>query len=130
MPNEDGSVWLVFNGEIYNFHELRPGLEKKGHRFVSHSDTETIIHLYEEYGEDCVNYLRGMFAFAIWDAGKKRIFAARDRVGKKPFLYSWDGRRFVFASEFRSMLESGAIRRDIEENAVNYYMSLGIYPRP
>jgi len=130
MPNEDRSIWIVFNGEIYNFHELRPELEKKGHRFASHSDTETIVHLYEEYGEDCVNYLRGMFAFAIWDAGKKRIFAARDRVGKKPFLYSWDGRRFVFASEFRSMLESGAIRRDIEENAVNYYMSLGYIPAP
>ncbi len=130
MHNEDSSVWLVFNGEIYNFHELRPGLEKKGHRFVSHSDTETIVHLYEEYGEDCVNRLRGMFAFAIWDAGKKKIFAARDRAGKKPFLYSWDGQRFVFASEFCAMLESGSVRRDIEENAVSYYMSLGYIPAP
>lgn len=130
MSNEDQSVWLVFNGEIYNFNELRPDLEAKGHRFRSHSDTETLIHLYEEYGERCVDYLRGMFAFAIWDEKKKIIFAARDRAGKKPFLYYAEGGRFVFASEFASLLNSGIVPKDIEPAALNYYFSLGYIPAP
>ena len=130
MSNEDGSVWLVFNGEIYNFHELRPGLEKRGHKFRSHSDTETIIHLYEEYGEECVSHLRGMFAFAIWDDRKKVLFAARDRAGKKPFLYYYESGRFVFSSELASLLRSGMVPKEIDPGAINYYMSLGYIPAP
>ncbi len=130
MSNEDGSVWLVFNGEIYNFHELRPGLEKSGHKFRSHSDTETIVHLYEEYGEECVSRLRGMFSFAIWDDRKKILFAARDRAGKKPFLYYYEAGRFVFSSELASLLKSGIVPKEIEPGAINYYMSLGYIPAP
>lgn len=130
MSNEDRSVWLVFNGEIYNFNELRPNLEAKGHRFRSHSDTETLIHLYEEYGERCVDHLRGMFAFVIWDEKKKTLFAARDRAGKKPFLYYEENGKFVFASEFTSLLASGIVPKDIEPAALNYYLSLGYIPAP
>ena len=89
MCNEHRNVWIVFNGEIYNHAELRPRLEKLGHRFNSNSDTETIVHLYEEYGDDCVRHLCGMFAFAIWDARNNRLFCARDRLGIKPFYYTW-----------------------------------------
>ncbi len=93
MSNEDGSIWIVFNGEIYNFLDLREDLQKRGHTFMSRTDTETIIHLYEEKGVECVNDLRGMFAFAIWDENKKRLFCARDRAGKKPFVYAHTGGR-------------------------------------
>src|SRR5215203_231072 len=87
--NEDQSSVIVFNGEIYNFHEIKKDLEARGHAFHTNSDTEVIVHLYDEYGEDCVQYLRGMFAFAIWDFKDKSLFLARDRVGKKPILYSF-----------------------------------------
>ncbi|MFA5164100.1 MAG: asparagine synthase (glutamine-hydrolyzing) [Candidatus Omnitrophota bacterium] len=130
MSNEDGSVWLVLNGEIYNYNELRPGLESKGHKFRSHSDTETLVHLYEEYGGKCVDKLRGMFAFAIWDDNKKELFAARDRVGKKPFVYQHKDGRFVFASEFAALLKSGEISRKVSDDAIHYYMSLGYVPAP
>src|SRR3989338_7269623 len=99
MSNEDNRVWITFNGEIYNYPELRHDLECKGHKFKSHTDTETIIHLYEEFGKDCVTYLRGMFAFAIWDERKKTLLIARDRVGKKPLLYSHLAGVLCFASE-------------------------------
>ena len=89
LTNEDRTVWITFNGEIYNYCELRPDLEARGHRFRTHSDTETIVHLYEEYGPDCVDHLRGMFVFAIWDDRKKRLFLARDRIGKKPRITGW-----------------------------------------
>jgi len=87
MPNEDGTVWIVFNGEIYNHGAHRERLEAQGHVYRSRTDTETVIHLYEEYGEECVHYLRGMFAFAIWDQEKRRLFLARDRIGVKPLYY-------------------------------------------
>ncbi|HOX09954.1 MAG TPA: asparagine synthase (glutamine-hydrolyzing), partial [Candidatus Omnitrophota bacterium] len=130
MSNEDGSVWLVLNGEIYNYKELRPGLESRGHKFRSHSDTETLLHLYEEHGVECVEKLRGMFAFAIWDDNKKALFAARDRVGKKPFLYRYKDGRFVFASEFAALLRNGEIARKVSDDAIYYYMSLGYVPAP
>src|SRR2546422_4831689 len=87
MCNEDGTVWITFNGEIYNFQELRRDLEERGHIFRTHSDTEAIVHAYEEYGRRCLEKLRGMFAFAIWDGRTRTLFIARDRVGKKPFFY-------------------------------------------
>ena len=98
LSNEDETVWITFNGEIYNYRELRPDLEARGHRFRTHSDTETIVHLYEEYGPDCVNHLRGMFAFAIWDDRRKRLFLARDRFGKKPLYYRLDADRLLSAA--------------------------------
>ncbi len=130
MANEDNSVWIVLNGEIYNYKILRGELEKKGHIFKSNTDTETVIHLYEEYQEDCVQYLRGMFAFAIWDEKKKTLFAARDRAGKKPFLYFNDGNTFSFASEFASILESGLVTKEISPSSIHYYLTFGYIPSP
>ncbi|MBP7055348.1 MAG: asparagine synthase (glutamine-hydrolyzing) [Candidatus Omnitrophica bacterium] len=130
MENEDGSLRIVLNGEIYNYCELRSELESKGHLFRSHTDTETVIHLYEEYGEDCVKFMRGMFAFAIWDENKKILFAARDRVGKKPFLYFNGSNVFIFASEFKSLCASGAVSAGINPISLNYYMALGYVPSP
>src|ERR1041385_1405570 len=99
MSNEDGTVWITFNGEIYNYQEFVPELEKLGHVFKGTSDTEAIIHAYEEYGEKCLDLLRGMFAFAIWDEKKHKLFIARDRVGEKPLYYATFGNTFYFASE-------------------------------
>ena len=104
MFNEDRSAWIVFNGEIYNFPELRPELENRGHRFHTKTDTEVIIHLYEEMGADCVQKLRGMFAFAIYDKRKRKLVLARDRVGKKPLHYALLKGNLYFASEIKSIL--------------------------
>ncbi len=130
MGNEDGSVWLVFNGEIYNYRYLRDELKKQGHIFKSDSDTEVMIHLYETYGEECISRLRGMFAFAIWDEKKKTLFLGRDRVGKKPLLYYRSGNAFCFASEFSSILASGLIDKETDLKAVNYYLTFGYIPAP
>ncbi|MFA5142614.1 MAG: asparagine synthase (glutamine-hydrolyzing) [Candidatus Omnitrophota bacterium] len=130
MSNEDGTIWLVMNGEIYNYRELKLELEAKGHKFSSNTDTETVVHLYEEYGEECVTRLRGMFAFAVWDAGKKMLMAARDRVGKKPLVYYHDGGTFCFASELASLLASGLIKTDINHEAIDNYLTLGYIPAP
>lgn len=130
MSNEDGSLWIVFNGEVYNYKELRADLEKKGHIFKSNSDTETVIHLYEVYGEECVKHLRGMFAFAIWDERKHELLLARDRVGKKPLLYHHADNRFCFASEFSSILAGGLIDKEINKQAIEYYLTLGYIPAP
>ena len=111
LSNEDGTVWIVFNGEIYNHALLRPGLENQGHQYRTHSDTETIIHLYEQYGPDCVQHLRGMFAFAIWDARKQKLFIARDRLGIKPLYYRITADEIVWGSEIkvvRACTASGA----------------------
>jgi asparagine synthase (glutamine-hydrolysing) len=110
MANEDGSVWIVFNGEIYNHAALRPWLESRGHRYRTRSDTETIVHLYEEEGERCVERLQGMFAFAVWDRARERLLLARDRLGIKPLYYAQTERELVFASEIKAILAGGARR--------------------
>ena len=121
MGNEDGSVQLVCNGEIYNFRELRELLEAEGHMFSSDSDNEVILHAYEKWGMGCLDHFNGMFAFALWDSRKKTLYLVRDRVGQKPVYYFFDGKRFVFASEIKAILEHDIPRRvDIE--ALNYYM--------
>ena len=131
MSNEDGSVWIVFNGEIYNFKELRRDLEAKGHLFRTDSDTEAIVHAYEEYGRSCLERLHGMFAFAVWDARAQRLFLARDRVGKKPIFYLADGERFVFASEIKGILatdEGMGITPD--PAAIDHFLALQYIPAP
>lgn len=130
MTNESGDIWMVFNGEIYNFPELRSELEGKGHRFSSMTDSEVILHAYEEYGRDCVTRLNGMFAFALWDERAQRLLLARDRVGKKPLLYSWDGRRLLFASEFQGLLASNEIPREPDTYALDLFLRYGVVPAP
>lgn len=130
MSNEDKTIWIVFNGEVYNYLELRNELQNKGHIFKSHTDTETVIHLYEEYGKECVWFLRGMFAFAIWDEKEQLLLLARDRVGKKPLLYSYHNGVFCFASEFLALLTSGLIKKDINYDAIHYYLTCGYVPAP
>src|SRR5258708_6367139 len=127
--NEDQSVLVVFNGEIYNYRELQKELQERGHHFSTNSDTETIIHAYEEYGDECVKHLRGMFAFAIWDRKRQRLLAARDRFGKKPFNYYWDGQRLIFGSEIKSLLEAG-ITREINSIALDEYLVYRYVPTP
>lgn len=130
MPNEDQSVWIIFNGEIYNFQELREQLVAAGHHFQSRTDTETIIHGYEQWGEDIVTRLHGMFALAIWDTKQRKLLLARDRIGKKPLFYYNDGNRFLFGSEIKSLLASGQVpvRPDLE--AVHDYLTYLYFPPP
>ena len=125
MSNESGTLWIVFNGEIYNHAALRPALERAGHRYQTRSDTETILHAYEEYGTECLQLFRGMFAFAIWDARRNRLFCARDRLGIKPFYYYWDGRIFAFASEIKALLEHPAISPALEETSLPELLAFG-----
>jgi len=128
MSNEDGTVWIVFNGEIYNFKELRADLEKKGHRFKSRTDTEVIVHLYEEMGEECVHALRGMFAFAVWDLPRGRLLLARDRLGKKPLHYCVLPGALAFASEIKALLEHPSLSREIDPEALDCYLTFGYVP--
>ncbi len=130
LSNEDETVWIVFNGEIYNFPELREQLEAKGHRFRTHSDTETIVHAYEEWGEDCPRYLRGMFAFAIYDIKAQTLFLARDRVGKKPLLYTTVEGQFLFASEFQALLACPEVPRRPNLAAIAAYLATSCIPAP
>ncbi len=130
MTNETGKLWIVFNGEIYNFKELKDLLQKKGHPFKTQSDTEVILHLYEEKGADCVRDLRGMFAFAIWDSDQKSLFLARDRVGKKPLFYSFWQERFYFASEIKAILQVPGFPREVDPDAVNSYFAHTYVPYP
>jgi asparagine synthase (glutamine-hydrolysing) len=125
MSNEDGNLWLIFNGEIFNHASLRPALEAAGHRYQNRSDSETIIHSYEQYGPDCVSRFRGMFAFALWDKNTRRLFIARDRLGKKPLYYYWDGRLFAFASEIKALFEHPAISPRLEESLLPEYLAFG-----
>lgn len=127
--NEDKSALVVFNGEIYNYRELQQELQERGHHFETHADTEAIVHAYEEYGDDCVNHLRGMFTFALWDRKRQRLLAARDRFGKKPFNYYWDGRRLIFGSEIKSILEAG-IPHEINAAALDEYLVYCYVPTP
>jgi asparagine synthase (glutamine-hydrolysing) len=130
MYNEDRSIAVVYNGEIYNFAEIRDRLVKAGHVFRTNSDTETIVHAYEEWGEGCVQRFRGMFAFAIRDIGKDRLFLARDRFGKKPIFYANYNGRFVFASEMKAILTDRALARRIDEEALAAFFMLSYIPAP
>lgn len=130
MANEDESCWIVFNGEIYNHRELRPYLESKGHRFRTSSDTEVILHAYEEFGTACVDELEGMFAFAIHDARRGELFAARDRMGKKPFFYTVANGTFSFASELGALERSAFWQGQLDLSALEGYLSLGYFLAP
>ena len=125
IANEDNSLSIVFNGEIYNHQELRKDLESRGHHYRTKSDTETIVHLYEEYGDDCVIHLRGMFAFAIWDRSKRRLFIARDRLGIKPLYYSYDGTTFLFGSEIKAILAYPGVKPDFNRSTLAEYLAFG-----
>jgi asparagine synthase (glutamine-hydrolysing) len=124
MANEDGSVRIVFNGEIYNHQELRPGLEAKGHRYTTRSDTETILHLYEEEGEACVEKLQGMFAFAVWDLRRGRLLLARDRLGIKPLYFAFEKGELLFASEVKALLAAG-MKSSLNEEALPEFLATG-----
>jgi asparagine synthase (glutamine-hydrolysing) len=130
ISNEDGSVWVAYNGEIYNFNELRAELESCGHRFRTHCDTEVIVHAYEEWGDDCVARFNGMFAFALWDERRQRLLLARDRMGVKPLAYVRRGRRLWFASEVKSLLEDPTLTRDLNHEALIGYLSFFAVPEP
>ncbi|MFF3455390.1 asparagine synthase (glutamine-hydrolyzing) [Streptomyces sp. NPDC002730] len=128
--NEDGTVAAVFNGEIYNFMELREQLAARGHRFATDSDTEVLVHLYEDHGEDLVGHLRGMFAFAIWDAARGRLLLARDRVGKKPLYYRQAGTSLAFASELKALVADPSVPRELDPVALHHYLAYQYVPAP
>jgi len=130
MPNEDNTVWMVFNGEIYNFQPLRAELIKKGHHFSSQTDCEVVIHLYEEEGIEGVKRLAGMFAFAIWDEKSRVLFLCRDRLGIKPLVYYWNGRFLIFASEIKGILQDPDIPREIDWDALGLYLTFNSITAP
>ncbi len=128
--NEDGSIVIVYNGELYNFQELKLLLSDKGHLFHTHSDTEVILHAYEEYGEECLDHFNGMYAFAIWDSAREKLFLARDRFGKKPLYYATFDNQFIFASELKSILKHPSVRREIDLKALSKYLAYEYVPSP
>jgi asparagine synthase (glutamine-hydrolysing) len=130
LANEGQDIWIVYNGEIYNHADLRVDLEARGHRYRTRSDTETIVHLYEEYGRDCVTRLRGMFAFVIWDSRKRVLFAARDRLGIKPFYYRWDGKAFLFGSEIKAILAYPGVGAEFNRCVLSEYLAFGYITGP
>lgn len=130
IANEDETIWITFNGEIYNFKELRDELKKNGHRFKSRTDTEVIVHLYEELGTACLNRLNGMFAFALWDERKKTLFLARDRMGKKPLHYCLRKNQLIFASEIKALLRHPAVDRRLSFKSLDKYLSYEYIPAP
>lgn len=130
MSNEDDSIWVIFNGEIYNFETLRRRLEGSGHRFRTHSDTEVIVHLYEDEGVKCFEHLNGMFAIAIWDSRQRRLVLGRDRLGKKPLVYRREPGRLLFASELKSLLEVPGTPRDVDPQAIDEYLTYQYVPHP
>jgi asparagine synthase (glutamine-hydrolysing) len=129
IANEAGDVWVVFNGEIYNCDALRAELERRGHVFSSRTDTECLVHLYEDHGLDFVQHLRGMFGIALWDVARQRLVLARDRIGEKPLYYAWDGARLLFGSECKAILQS-IRRRSVDRQAVCDYLAMGYVPAP
>ncbi|MEO8499248.1 MAG: asparagine synthase (glutamine-hydrolyzing), partial [Planctomycetota bacterium] len=130
MSNEDGTVWVVFNGEVYNFPALRRRLEGAGHTFRTNSDTETIVHLFEDEGLDFVQHLNGMFAIAIWDSNQRRLVLARDRIGQKPLVYRHEPGRLLFASELKSLLQVADFPRDLDAGAIDEYLTYQYVPHP
>ena len=130
MDNEDGSIHLVFNGEIYNYQDLRHRLEGSGHTFRTHTDTETIVHLYEDLGLECFEHLNGMFAIAVWDSQRNRLVLARDRLGKKPLYYTVQNGRLLFASELKSLLQVPGIEKKMDPGAVDLYLTYQYVPHP
>ncbi len=128
VSNEDGSIWVVLNGEIYNYRQLRNELERRGHQFATSTDTEVIVHLYEERGDDCVHALRGMFAFAIWDERRQRLMLARDRIGIKPLYYGTVAGRFIFASELKAVLQLPEVERRLNWQAVAHLLAYATTP--
>jgi len=130
IHNEDKTIWIVLNGEIYNYQTLSETLRAKGHCFYTKTDTETVIHLYEEYGTDCLKYLRGMFAFALWDAREEKLFIARDRVGKKPLVYTEKDGCFYFASEIKALLEIPGLEKEINLGAIDLFLTYQYIPSP
>lgn len=130
LRNEDGTIWVVHNGEIYNYQSLRQELEELGHIFHSYTDTEVIVHAYEAWGEDSINRFRGMFAFAVWDEKRKIMLLARDRLGIKPLFYYWDGRVFIFSSEIKGILPYPDLNRDVDQTALFDYLTYLYIPPP
>ena len=130
LSNEDGSVWVVFNGEIYNFRDLRGRLEAAGHQFRTQSDTEVLVHLYEDEGPEFLTHLNGMFALAIWDARRQQLLLARDRLGKKPLVYRYESGRLMFASELKALLQVPGVPREIDPQALDEYLTYQYVPHP
>ena len=128
IANEEENVWIVYNGELYNHQDLRKHLEARGHRYRTRSDTETIVHLFEEYGRDCVKYLRGMFAFAIWDRRNRELFIARDRLGIKPLYYRYDGKSLLFGSEIKAILAHPGVKPEFNSATLAEYLAFGYIP--
>ena len=128
--NEDETAWIVYNGEVYNYRPLTETLKSRGHRFRTRSDSETILHAYEEYGEECVHHLRGMFAFAIWDARRRKLLLVRDRLGIKPVYYTIHQDTLYFASEIKALFQQQEIPRELHEEALDHYLSFRYVPAP
>ena len=130
MCNENETIWISYNGEIYNFREIKEQLEQKGHKFKSHTDTEVIIHAYEEWGTESIKRYIGMFAFMLWDSRQEYVWVVRDRLGIKPVYYYWDNETFVCSSEIKPILKTGLVKHTINENALDSYFTLGYVPSP
>ena len=130
LSNEDGSIWITFNGEIYNHRELRKRLEGSGHQFRTHCDTEAIVHLYEDEGVGFLEHLNGMFALAIWDSRARRLVVARDRLGEKPLYYRVERHRLLFASELKSLLQVPGMVRELDPQALDAYLAYQYVPHP
>jgi asparagine synthase (glutamine-hydrolysing) len=130
MATADRKTWITYNGEVYNFRELRAELQSRGYRFTTTSDTEVILAAYETWGVDCVKHLRGMFAFGIWDGNKRSLFLARDRLGIKPLVYAWDGHRLLFASEIKGILQDPRLPRELDWEALRDYLTYHYIPNP